>query len=258
MKEIITVCRQAALQAGALLKSNFGNRELHIEKKVDQSLVTNIDKEAERIIVSQIKSKYPSHSIIGEESGRNGTDSDYIWIIDPLDGTHNFIRGINMFGVSIGVVHQNQFVAGVIYLPAFEELYAAEYGSGAYKNDRKIKVSDLADLSECTIAFDSNIKKAPQKEVQMLQDLAAHTFNIRMFGTSVRQLTYLAEGVLDGIVEFDDHPWDYTAGACIVAEAGGMISNLRGGPLTYKDTGFFASNGRVHQEIQVIVQDRHS
>ncbi len=255
MNEMITVCTQAALQAGALLKANFGNSELQVEKKVDHSLVTNVDKEAERIIVSQIRGKYPSHSIIGEESGQDGVGNDYIWIIDPLDGTHNFIRGINMFGVSIGVVHQGRFVAGVIYLPVLEELYVAEYGSGAYKNERKIKVSGYQNLSECTVAFDSSIKKAPQAEVQILQKLSINTFNIRMFGTSIRQLSYLAEGVLDGIVEFDDHPWDFAAGACIVAEAGGMITNLQGGPLTHMDTGFCASNGKVHQQIQALIQD---
>ncbi len=256
MSELITVCTQAALEAGALLKANFGNSGLQIERKVDQSLVTNVDKEAERLIVSKIKGKYPGHGFIGEEGGRNGPDSDseYIWIIDPLDGTHNFIRGINMFGVSIGVAHQNRFVAGVIYLPVFEELYIAEYGNGAYKNGRKIKVSNCKNLGECMVSFDSGIKKAPLREVQILQEVAIHTFGLRMFGTSVRQLTYLAEGVLDGIVEFDDHPWDFAAGACIVTEAGGMITNLQGETLTHKDTGFFASNGKVHQQLRGIVQ----
>ncbi|HBF40136.1 MAG TPA: inositol monophosphatase [Firmicutes bacterium] len=253
--DILTICTKAAQQAGALLKANFRHGELSIEKKADQSLVTNLDKEAEQIIRSQIKAKFPSHGIIGEESGREGAGNDYIWIIDPLDGTHNFIRGINMFGVSIGVVHQDCFVAGVIYLPVWEELYIAEHGGGAYKNDQKIQVSGYQNLAESTIAFDAGIKKDPRMETRVLGVLAAHTFNIRMFGASVRQLSYLAEGVVDGIVEFDDHPWDYAAGACILTEAGGRITNLEGGPLTPQDNGFLASNGKVHQQIQEIVHN---
>jgi myo-inositol-1(or 4)-monophosphatase len=258
MSEIIAVCIAAAKEAGEFLKENFGKADLHIERKADQSLVTNLDQEAERIIVDQIKQKFPAHGIIGEESGQNGSDEDYVWIIDPLDGTHNFIRHINMFGVSIGVVHGGRFIAGVVYLPVCGEIYAAELGGGAYKNNQKISVSGLNDLAECTVSFDSGFKKAPQQRTQVLQKLAAHAFNIRMFGSSARQLTYLAEGVLDAIIEFEDHPWDFAAGACILTEAGGRITNLRGGVLTHKDTGFMASNGKVHQQIKEIARSVNS
>jgi myo-inositol-1(or 4)-monophosphatase len=253
MSDIITVCTTAAKEAGEFLKDNYGKTDLNIERKPDQSLVTTLDKEAERMIVDQIKHKFPSHGIIGEECGQDGAEKDYLWIIDPLDGTHNFIRNINMFGVSIGVVHQGCFVAGVIYLPVFEELYVAEHGGGAYKNSKKISVSGYQNLAECTVSFDSSFKKAPQLRLQVLQELANQAFNIRMFGSSVRQLTYLAEGVLDAIIEFDVHPWDYAAGACILTEAGGRITNLHGGPLTHMNTGFLASNGKVHPQIQKMV-----
>jgi Archaeal fructose-1,6-bisphosphatase and related enzymes of inositol monophosphatase family len=253
MSEILAVCTAAAKEAGELLKANFGQAELEIERKPDRSLVTHLDKEAERIIINRIRQKFPGHGIIGEESGHNGSENDYIWIIDPLDGTHNFIRNINMFGVSIGIVHRGSFVAGVVYLPAFEEIYQAEQGGGAYKNGQRIRVSGYQDLAECTVTFDSSLKKAAQFRLPALQKLAEQSFSIRMFGSSARQLTYLAEGVLDAIIEFDDHSWDYAAGACILAEAGGRITNLQGGALTYKDTGFLASNGKVHQQVQEIV-----
>lgn len=253
MSEILTVCTAAAKEAGEFLKANFGKTDLNIEIKADHSLVTNLDKEAERIIVDQIKQKFPTHGIIGEESGQNGAEKEYVWIIDPLDGTHNYIRNISMFGVSIGVVHQDSFIAGVIYLPIFDEIYTAEHGGGAYKNNRKISVSGYQDLTECTVSFDSNLKKAPQLRLQALQKLANQAFNIRMFGSSARQLTFLAEGTVDAIVEFDDHSWDFAAGACILTEAGGRITNLQGSVLTHKDTGFLASNGKVHRQIQKMV-----
>jgi myo-inositol-1(or 4)-monophosphatase len=254
MSEILTVCTEAAKAAGEFLRTNFGKVNINIEIKADQSLVTNLDKEAERIIIDKITRKFPNHGIIGEESGQVGTEKEYMWIIDPLDGTHNFIRQINMFGVSIGVVHQGSFVAGVVYLPVFEELYVAEKDSGAYKNNQRINVSGYKDLEECTVSFDSSIRSAPELKLKVLHDLSVKAFNIRMFGSSARQLTYLAEGKLDAIIEFDDHPWDFAAGACILEEAGGKITNLQGGVLTHKDHGFLASNGRVHQQIQEIVK----
>jgi myo-inositol-1(or 4)-monophosphatase len=254
MSEILTICTAAAQEAGEFLKANFGKANLNIEKKADQSLVTNLDKEAERLIVDQIKQNFPDHGIIGEESGQIGDEKDYMWIIDPLDGTHNFIRNINMFGVSIGVVLRGAFVAGAVYLPIFEEMYVAEKGSGAYKNNRKIIVSSYQELEDCTVSFDSNLKGAPKLKLQALHNLSLKAFNIRMFGSAARQLTYLAEGVLDAIIDFDDHPWDFAAGACILEEAGGKISNLQGGVLTHQNNGFFASNGKVHGQIQQIIK----
>jgi myo-inositol-1(or 4)-monophosphatase len=253
MNEIMTVCTAAAKEAGEFLKANFGKNNFNIETKADHSLVTNLDQEAERMIVEQIKRHFPDHGIIGEEGDWDDANKEYIWIIDPLDGTHNFIRNMSMFGVSIGVVHQDDFVTGVIYLPVSGELYTAERGGGAYKNGKKINVSGKRNLVDCSVAFDSNIKNEPTLKLQTLDNLSTKAFSIRMLGSSVRQLTYLAEGVFDAIIEFDDHPWDYAAGACIVTEAGGRITNLQGGVLTHHDTGFLASNGMIHRQIQEVI-----
>jgi myo-inositol-1(or 4)-monophosphatase len=259
MSEIMTVCTAAAEEAGEFLKANFGKNNFSIETKADHSLVTNLDQEAERMIVEQIKRYFPDHGIIGEEGGGKGKgegdrdDAEYIWIIDPLDGTHNFIRNLSLFGVSIGVVHHDDFITGVIYMPVSGELYTAERGGGAYKNGKKINVSGKRDLADCSVAFDSNINKDPTQKLQTLDNLATKAFGVRMLGSSARQLTYLAEGAFDAIIEFDDHPWDYAAGACIVTEAGGRITNLQGGVLTHHDIGFLASNGKIHQQIQGVI-----
>jgi myo-inositol-1(or 4)-monophosphatase len=252
MSDILQVSIDAAQCAGKYLFDNFG-KIATIESKGDRNLATNVDKEAEKIIVDKIRCAYPAHGILAEEGGSSQLDSEYVWIIDPLDGTHNFIRGIDIFGVSIGVVHKDIFVAGVIYMPVTNELYVAEKGSGAYKNNKKITVSDTRNLKECSISFDSSIRYAPQVMLKALGELAGIVFNVRMLGSSVRALSYVAEGTLDFSVEYYDRPWDFAGGVCIIEEAGGKLTTLQGGPLTYKDIGYIASNTMTHSLVQRII-----
>lgn len=255
MNDVTSLAVSLAKEAGIFLLNNFGKIE-KIESKGDRNLATNLDKEAEKMIVDRIKSNFPSHGILAEEGGGSGIDRDYLWIIDPLDGTHNFIRDINIFGVSIGILYKNKFVAGVIYMPVDDELYVGEKGSGAYKNDKKIKVSAYKELKECSISFDSSIRYSPEIMLQVLGDLSKEVFNIRMFGSSVRALSYVAEGKLDFSVEFYDRPWDFAGGVCILEEAGGRITDLKGNPLTHKTIGYIASNEMVHSKVQKIVLSR--
>ncbi len=252
MSEIMSAAVSAAEEAGKFLLSNFGKIS-SIEEKGDRNFATNLDKEAEKMILDRIKRKFPNHGIIAEESGKSGMDREYLWIIDPLDGTHNFMRNINIFGVSIGVVYRNEFVAGVIYMPQEGELYRGEKGSGAYKNDKKISVSAKDNLKECAISFDSGIRYSPQNMLKMLGALAGEVFNIRMFGSSARTLSYIAEGKLDFAVEFHDRPWDFAGGACIIEEAGGTLSSLKGGHLSYKSIGYTASNGIIHNKVKELI-----
>lgn len=243
---------EAAYEAGKLLVDNFG-KITKIESKGDRDLVTNLDKEAEKIIVDKIRAKFPVHGIIGEESGKLGGDQEWLWIIDPLDGTHNFIRGINIFGVSIGIVRKEEFVGGIIYMPVEDELYAAEKGGGAYKNNKKIFVSSTKELKECSISFDSSIRYSPDIMLKVLGRLAKETFNVRMLGSSVRVLSYIAEGKLDFAVEFHDRPWDFSGGVCIIEEAGGKLTDLKGRSLTYKTIGYTASNRVTHEKVEEII-----
>lgn len=252
MSKIIDVAIASAQEAGKFLWENFG-KVSQIEKKRDRDFATNLDREAEKMILDRIKAKFPQHGIIAEESGSSGIDKEYIWIIDPLDGTHNFIRNIDIFGVSIGVIYKQKFIAGVIYIPKEKELYVGEKGSGAYKNGKKIYVSSNDKLKSCSIAFDSSIRYAPSVMLKVLNDLAKEVFNIRMLGSSARHLSYVAEGVLDLAVEFHDRPWDFSGGVCIIEEAGGRLTSLSGRPLSYKSIGYIASSGKVHKQIVEIV-----
>jgi len=163
------------------------------------------------------------------------------------------MRNIDIYGVSIGIVYKEKFVAGIIYMPKDEELYVGEKGSGAYKNEKKIYVSSNDKLKECSISFDSSIRYSPGVMLKVLDKLAKEVFNIRMLGSSVRNLTYVAEGKLDFAVEFHDRPWDFAGGVCIIEEAGGRLTNLKGGVLSYKTIGYIASNTKIHDKVQDIV-----
>lgn len=252
MAEILETAINSAKLAGDFLSDNFGKIS-RIESKGDKSLVTNLDQKAEKIIREQIQTKFPSHGIIGEEEGRINKESQYIWIIDPLDGTHNYIRNMNLFGVSIGVVYKDKFIAGVVYMPQENQLYTAESGAGAFRNDKKISVSSCDRLDTASIAFDSSIRHSPEVMLKTLGGLAEEVFNIRMFGSSARTLTYVAEGGLDCAVEFHDRPWDFAGSVAIIEEAGGKLASLKNQRLTYKTVGYIASNQTIHQQISAIV-----
>ncbi len=252
MAEILDTAVSVAKEAGNFLLENFGKIS-KIESKGDRNLVTNLDKKAESMIREKVQEKFPNHGIIGEEGGKKNINSDYLWIIDPLDGTHNYIRKISIFGVSIGIIHKNKFIAGTVYMPYDNELYSAESGGGAHKNGKKISVSSCDKLNDSSIAFDSSIRYSPEVMLKVLGDLAKEAFNIRMFGSSVRTLTYIAEGNLDCAVEFHDRPWDFSGSVAIIEEAGGELTDLRKNPLTYQTVGYVASNQKIHKQVSEIV-----
>jgi myo-inositol-1(or 4)-monophosphatase len=252
MSEILTTAVSAAQQAGMYLSRNFGHVKEVIQKG-DRNLVTNVDRQAQEMIIGAIKKKFPGHGIIAEEGQSQDVDAQYLWIIDPLDGTHNYIRGVPIFGVSIGVVHKDRFVAGVIYMPVDDELYVAEQGNGAYKNGVSMKVSKHPDLKECSVSFDSGIRFNPKALLPILGEIADRSFNVRMFGSSARALSYVAEGKMDAAIEFEDQPWDCAAGICLIEQAGGIVTDLSGGRMTHKTIGYVATNGSIHSQVFEIV-----
>ncbi|MGA2507174.1 MAG: inositol monophosphatase [Chitinispirillaceae bacterium] len=255
MSDHLTIAAKAARKAGEMLKANFGAVS-KVERKADRSLVTNLDKEAERIIVNDLLSAFPSYGIIGEESGKSDADEKYTWVIDPLDGTHNYIRGIPVYGVSIGLMLGNEFVAGVIYMPTEDELYTAERGGGSWKNGKRIRVSSFSPLLECSLSYDSDlVRSGAGNKMSCLKDLASKVFNIRMSGSSVRNLTFCAEGKVDAVIEFDDHIWDFAAGVTLVREAGGKITDHRGGSPDRNRGCYIATNGHIHDAIINIIAE---
>jgi len=248
MKDIVTVAQKAVTEAGAFLRDQAQCVD-GVTQKADKSLATVLDQKSEKMIREMILDSFPSHAILGEEGGQDRSVEDYLWVVDPLDGTHNLINGIPLFAVSVGVVHNNAFVVGAICLPLSGDVYVAEQGQGAFKNGERISVSDKSNFASCSLAFDSGFRHFEDLQFDVLATLAPKAFNARVFGCSVGNLALLAEGGLDVIVEFDDYPWDNAAGVVIVREAGGRITDLDGSDFEFEGRRYVASNGQVHDEV---------
>ena len=253
---------KAARQAGRVLSSRFG-RINKIRAKGDRDLVTDIDLAAERIIKSQIIKSFPQDSILSEEnpyeqkSEFTPLDSKHLtgfkWIIDPLDGTHNYIHNIDIFGVSIALAYKDEVVVGIIYMPQTDELYFAQKNKGAYLNGKRISVSKRK-IREATLIFDSSIRYQENRMLKDLGKLVDKVFNVRMFGSTVRGLTYIAEGKAEAEVEYNDKLWDFAAGLLLVEEAGGRSTDLSGRRWNIKTRGYIASNGRIHKKVLRLVR----
>lgn len=241
----------AAEQTGKLLKDNFG-KSLNVEGKKDRSLVTNIDLKAEQTIIQLIKQNYPQDGILSEESQEQPSSSDYKWVIDPLDGTHNYIHKIDIFGVSIALAFKQEVILGVIYIPLSDELYLAQKKEGAYLNQKRINVS-ARNLNEATLIFDSSIRYQKKPMLACLDRVADEVFNIRMFGSTARALTYIAEGRADLEIEYNDKVWDFAAGLLLIEEAGGEVSDLEGKKWGLNSQGYVASNRVVHEQVLEII-----
>lgn len=245
---ILATAVLAAREAGVMIH-NARHAEKSVRIKEDRSMVTEFDLRAESIICDLIRKGFPHDAILGEEGGSTKGTSGYTWIIDPIDGTHNFIAGIPLYGVSIGVARDDELIAGVIYLPETDELFAAEEGCGAWCNERRIFVSRKETLAESTLSYDSGMRRETDRKVDALRALSTRAYNMRMFGASTILLAYVADGRIDVSVEFDDKPWDFAAGAVIIREAGGMFTSLTGEHALASTVGYAASNGRIHKEV---------
>ncbi len=241
----------AAKQAGRMLSKRFG-RIKRIKAKGDRDLVTDIDLAAEGIIKHQILKNFPQDSILSEENSHE-QESDLKWIIDPLDGTHNYIHNINIFGTSIALAYKDEIVIGVIYMPQDDELYVAERGGGAYLNRRRIFVSQRK-MKQATLIFDSSIRYQKSIMLDDLGELIDRVFNVRMFGSTVRGLTYVAQGKAEAEVEYNDKLWDFAAGLLLVEEAGGKVTDLSGRRWSIKTRGYIASNGKIHNQLLKLVR----
>ncbi len=242
----------AAKRAGKILKDNFGKVK-KVSLKGNQQLVSNVDLEAEKAIIETISRSFPDHSIMSEENSRL-KKSEFRWIIDPLDGTHNFIKGIPIFGTSIALEYRKEVVLGILLFPLSKRLYWAAKGNGTYLNDKKIRVSSRP-LAEATCVYDSSIRLNVCNMLPVLGNLAREVFNLRMFGSSAEHLALVAEGKIDLDIEFNDKAWDFAAGALLVKEAGGEFTDFKGKVWSADMPNYVASNGIMHQEVLGIIKN---
>ena len=243
---------KACKEAGRILLNNFG-KTIKIRSKGDRDLVTDIDKKAEEIIIKLIKKNFPKDDILSEESHYLSSGAEFKWIIDPIDGTHNYVHNIEIFGTSVALEFEGKIVVGVIYMPWTDELYTARKGKGAYCNGNRITVSRRK-IKEATIVYDSSIRYNKRQMLKGLNRLVDRIFNVRMFGSSVRSLTYLAEGKVDAEIEFNDKVWDFAAGLLLVEEAGGKATDFKGKSWDVNVKGYIASNGIIHKKILKMVK----
>ncbi len=239
---------EAARKSGRILIENF-EKINKISKKPDGTLVTNVDLEMEEEIAKVIRAKFPKDEILSEENIYPVKNSPFRWIVDPLDGTHNYIRGINTVGTSIALEFNKEIIMGIIHMPFAKELYFACKGCGSYLNDKKISVSNRK-LKESTLIYDSNIINE-QTEVMLrhLKKLKNKVFIMRMFGSTARSLSYIAEGKADLEIEYTDKVWDFAAGALLIEEAGGKFTSHNGEKCNTDMKNYIASNGLIHSEV---------
>ena len=259
---MLNIAVDAAKQAGKFLKQNLGKvREIEQKSGQEKNLVTEIDKRSEKIIIDHIKKYYPGHDILAEESGaRSSPGSKYKWIIDPLDGTTNYTHAFPVFCVSIGVEYQEELLLGVIYDPNFDELFTAEKGKGAYLNGRRISVSRTSSLDKSLLVtgFPYNIADNPDHAVEHFVGFLMKAQAIRRMGSAAIDLAYTAAGRYDGFWEVALNPWDMAAGALMVTEAGGTITDFSGAPFSIYRKEVLASNGITHTEMmQVLGSSKH-
>jgi myo-inositol-1(or 4)-monophosphatase len=238
-------------KAGTIIKEGFGTT-FKIEYKTNESnLVTEIDKASEELIINFIKEKYPSHNILAEEGGDLKKNSEYLWVVDPLDGTTNFAHGLPIFSVSIGVQKNNETIAGVVYDVMRNISFVAEKGSGAYANSEQIKVSKVNKLEHSLLVtgFPYNIAENPERAFERFITLTKKARGMRRLGSAAIDFCYLASGVFDGFWEVHLHPWDICAGKLITEEAGGVVTDFDGNSIDIFSKKILSSNNKIHRQI---------
>jgi len=254
---MIELAVDAAREAGKFLKISVGKfRELERKQGEERNLVTEIDKKAEQMIIEIIRKRYPTHEFLGEESGSHKTQSDYKWIIDPLDGTTNFTHGLPIFCTTIGLEHKGEIILGVTYDPNTDELFTAEKNKGAYLNSRRIHVSKVKRLMESLIitGFPYDIKNNPHNAVEHFSNMLMATQAVRRLGSAAIDLAYVACGRFDGFWEVTLNPWDMAAGVLLVEEAGGKFTNFKGFPSTIYFPNVLATNGLIHEQMVEVLR----
>jgi myo-inositol-1(or 4)-monophosphatase len=250
---LLNVMVQAALKAGKSLSRDFGEvQNLQVSLKGPGDYVTQADRKAERIVREELLKARPTYGFLGEESEEiKGTDGAHRWIVDPLDGTTNFLHGIPLFGTSIALQRSGEIVAGVVYNPATDDLYTAEKGGGAFVNDRRLRVSARKKLSDSVIGCGVPHLGGGQhgRFLVQLRHVMGEVAGVRSMGAAAIDLAYIAAGRLDGFWQEGLSPWDIAAGVILIREAGGFISGMNGETDFLEGGAVIAGNEHIHKAL---------
>jgi myo-inositol-1(or 4)-monophosphatase len=256
---IINVMAGAALKAARALKRDFGEVEqLQVSVKGPGDFVSTADLHAERTLKTELMRARPGYGLLLEEGGATeGSDPHHRWIVDPLDGTTNFLHGIPHFAISIALERDGEIVAGIVYEPTRDEMFWAEKGIGAYLNDRRLRVSSRRQLADALIGTGIPFRDLGDHPtyVATLSRVMAATSGVRRFGAAALDLAYVAAGRYDGFWEFGLRPWDIAAGLLLVREAGGFVSDLSGGLAMMTSGDVLAANGHLHLLLAALIRE---
>jgi myo-inositol-1(or 4)-monophosphatase len=250
--EMLEVAIAAAREAGEFLRQNVGQvRNVETKKGEVRNLVSEIDRGSEERIIRAIKSRYPNHAILAEESGGSRSATEYRWIIDPLDGTTNYLHGVPIFSVTIGIEYKGEIVGGVVYDPNLDEMFTAEKGSGAFLNARRLSVSHTSQLIDSLIVtgFPYDIADNPDHAVEHFVNFLMAARGLRRLGSAAMDLSYVAAGRFDGFWEVNLNPWDMAAGVLCIRESGGRVTDFFGHPSNIYKKQVLASNGTIHEAM---------
>jgi myo-inositol-1(or 4)-monophosphatase len=256
---LINVMTAAARKAARALRRDFGEVEhLQVSLKGPGNFVTAADRHAETILHGELTKARPGYGFLGEEGGRReGTDKTHTWIVDPLDGTTNFLHGLPHFAISIGLERDRTIVAGLIYNPANDEMFTAERGKGAFLNDRRIRVAARRRLADCAVAcglphYGRGDLELSRRELARVQEKVA---GLRRFGAAALDLAYVAAGRFDAYWERNLSPWDMAAGMLLVREAGGFVSDAEGGDDMFATGDIVAGNESTHPQLLALLKE---
>ena len=255
-EELRAAATEFARDAGAIVREGYGR--IHApEHKGRIDLVTEFDKRSEARLLARIAERFPGHGVLAEESGAHaGREGTRVrWVLDPLDGTTNFAHNYPFFGVSVGAEIDGEVVAGAVYDPVRDEMFAAAVGGGATLNGSPIRVSACAGIGDALLVtgFPYDVREFPERHIPLFQEFLVRAQGIRRDGSAALNLCYLAMGRFDGFWEGNLSPWDVAAGSLIVREAGGTLSDYTGGPFHIAGRQICAANPALHAEMLTLL-----
>lgn len=262
-KNYTAVAINIASMAGEWIKSRLGAHEHLNQKQSSRDLVTEVDKGAETLIRNLLRTHFPNHAVLGEEGVAPGSaaavqaleeaiQEEYLWIVDPIDGTTNFIHGFPFYSISIALAYRGEVIVGVIYDPTLNEMFVAEKDKGAYVHGKRMAVSREDSLGESLVAtgYPADTQTELPMALNSLQILAPQVRGIRSIGSAAMHLAYVAAGRLSGFWHIGLSSWDIAAGALLVQESGGKISDISGAPYSIHTRNVLASNGNIHHMLE--------
>ncbi|MBS1211044.1 MAG: suhB1 [Proteobacteria bacterium] len=261
MHPILNIAVKAARRAGTIInRASMDLDKIEVQTKTPNDFVTEVDRAAEQAIIEVIRDAYPEHAILAEESGDTGAESEFQWIIDPLDGTTNFIHGFPQYAVSIALAERGIVQQAVVYDPNRNELFTATRGRGAFLNDRRIRVSKRIKLAESLIGTGFPFKQLTHMDayLEMFREVSSKTAGLRRPGAAALDLAYTACGRTDGFFEIGLSPWDMAAGVLLVTEAGGLASDFAGEGDYLKTGNLVAGSPKVFTQLLQVVQSHRT